>query len=45
VSEAETARVERTSQKVANPNNVIIEVEGTSAEYWDGPGSNVEVDL
>ena len=24
-----------------NPNNVIIEVEGTSAEYWDGPGSKV----
>lgn len=24
-----------------NPNNVIIEVQGTSAEYWDGPGSKV----
>ena len=24
-----------------NPNNVIIEVHGTSAEYWDGPGSKV----
>ena len=24
-----------------NPNNVIIEVNGTSAEYWDGPGSKV----
>jgi len=24
-----------------NPNNVLIEVEGTSAEYWDSPGSKV----
>jgi general stress protein 26 len=24
-----------------NPNNVIIEVQGSSAEYWDGPGSKV----
>ena len=24
-----------------NPNNVIIEVQGTRAEYWDGPGSKV----
>jgi general stress protein 26 len=24
-----------------NPNNVLIEVDGTSAEYWDGPGSKV----
>lgn len=24
-----------------NPNNIIIEVQGTSAEYWDGPGSKV----
>lgn len=24
-----------------NPNNVVIEVDGTSAEYWDAPGSKV----
>ncbi|SDP44249.1 General stress protein 26 [Pedococcus dokdonensis] len=24
-----------------NPNNIIIEVDGTSAEYWDSPGSKV----
>ena len=24
-----------------NPNNIIIEVEANSAEYWDGPGSKV----
>lgn len=24
-----------------NPNNVIIEVSGSSAEYWDSPGSKV----
>lgn len=24
-----------------NPNNVLIEVEGASAEYWDNPGSKV----
>lgn len=24
-----------------NPDNIIIEVKGTSAEYWDGPGSKV----
>ena len=24
-----------------NPNNIVIEVDGSSAEYWDAPGSKV----